>query len=71
MIASLSLGGSRRFVLKQRRAPGAKLELELPNGSLLLMSGDTQRNYRHALPRTRRSVTARINLTFRRIHAEA
>ena len=67
VIASLSLGAVRRFVLKSRSDPAQKLALELPHGSLLLMRGDTQRNYRHALPRTTRPVGARINLTFRRI----
>jgi alkylated DNA repair dioxygenase AlkB len=66
-IASLSLGATRRFVLKQRRDPSLNLALELPPGSLLLMRGDTQRHYRHALPRTARPIGARINLTFRRI----
>ena len=69
LIASLSLGATRRFVLKHRREPSRKLELELPHGSLLVMGGDTQRNYRHALPRTARMVGERINLTFRRIVA--
>lgn len=67
VIASLSLGGERRFVLKHRRQPASKLALTLPHGSLLLMRGDTQRHYRHALPRTARAVAARLNLTFRRI----
>jgi len=67
VIASLSLGGTRRFVLRHRRDQDARLALELPHGSLLLMSGDTQAKWRHALPRTARPVTARINLTFRRI----
>lgn len=66
-IASLSLGAPRRFVLKQRRDPSVKLAVELPPGSLLLMRGDTQTNYKHALPRTAKPVGARINLTFRRI----
>ena len=66
-IASLSLGATRRFVLKQRRDPSVKLAVELPPGSLLLMRGDTQTHYRHALPRTAKPVGARINLTFRRI----
>lgn len=69
LIASLSLGATRRFVLKQRQDPSRKLELELPHGSLLVMGGDTQANYRHALPRTSRPVGERINLTFRRIVA--
>ena len=67
VIASLSLGASRRFVLKHRQDPARKLELDLPHGSLLVMRGDTQRGYRHALSRTAKPVGERINLTFRRI----
>jgi alkylated DNA repair dioxygenase AlkB len=67
VIASLSLGATRRFVLKHRQDPARKLELLLPHGSLLLMSGDTQRHYRHALPRTAKPTGERINLTFRNI----
>jgi alkylated DNA repair dioxygenase AlkB len=67
VIASVSLGATRRFVLKQRDGAGRKLELPLPHGSLLLMRGDTQSHYRHALPRTAKAVGPRINLTFRRI----
>ena len=67
LIASLSLGATRRFVLKHRHEPSRRLELELPHGSLLVMEGDTQRNYKHALPRTAKPVGERINLTFRRI----
>lgn len=69
LIASLSLGEKRRFVLKHRKDSSRKLELELPHGSLLVMGGDTQRNYRHSLPRTARPLGERINLTFRRILA--
>ena len=69
LIASLSLGATRRFMLKHRHQPARKLELELPHGSLLVMGGDTQRNYKHALPRTARPVGERINLTFRNIVA--
>lgn len=67
VIASLSLGGVRRFTLKHRREPANKLALELAHGSLLVMHGDTQADWRHALPRTARPVAPRINLTFRRI----
>ena len=62
-----SLGGVRRFALKHRRDAALKGVLELPHGSLLVMSGDTQRLYRHALPRTSRVVAPRINLTFRQV----
>ncbi|HWU71318.1 MAG TPA: alpha-ketoglutarate-dependent dioxygenase AlkB [Pseudoxanthomonas sp.] len=69
VIASLSLGATRRFVLKHRREPSCRLALELEHGSLLLMSGATQRHYRHALPRTAKPVGERINLTFRHVAA--
>jgi alkylated DNA repair dioxygenase AlkB len=65
-IASLSLGATRRFALKPR-GEGERLALDLPHGSLLLMAGNTQRRYRHALPGTARPVGERINLTFRRV----
>ena len=67
VIASVSLGAVRRFVLKHRDEPTQKLTIELPHGSLLVMRGGTQSHYRHALPRTTKPVGERINLTFRRI----
>ena len=67
VIASVSLGGVRRFVLRHRRDATRRLALDLPDGSLLLMRGATQRDYRHALPKTARAVEPRVNLTFRRI----
>lgn len=69
VIASLSLGARRRFVLKHVGDPTRRLALDLPHGSLLAMRGNTQRHYRHALPRTAKLVGARINLTFRRVLA--
>ena len=67
LIASLSLGAVRRFVLRRRDDPARKLALDLEPGSLLLMGGDTQRCWKHALPRTARRVGERINLTFRQV----
>lgn len=67
VIASLSLGAVRRFALKHRHDPAMKHAIELPHGSLLVMAGPTQKNYRHALPRTMRPLGERINLTFRQI----
>jgi alkylated DNA repair dioxygenase AlkB len=55
--------------LRHRRELASKLAIELPHGSLLVMRGETQRNYRHALPATAKPVGPRINLTFRRIVA--
>lgn len=68
VIASLSLGAPRRFLVKALGDTETKaLGIELPHGSLLVMDGDFQRRYRHALPRTARAVGARINLTFRNV----
>lgn len=65
VIASVSVGGVRRFALKHRQDPALRRAIDLPHGSLLVMAGDTQRLYRHALPRTAKPVAPRINLTFR------
>ncbi|AZR32417.1 alpha-ketoglutarate-dependent dioxygenase AlkB family protein [Xanthomonas vasicola] len=67
LIASLSLGATRRFAFKHRDDAAVKQALELGRGDLLLMGGDTQRHYKHALPRTAKPVGERINLTFRQI----
>jgi alkylated DNA repair dioxygenase AlkB len=66
VIASLSLGEQRRFRLRPR-AGGASLGLDLEHGSLLLMQGSSQSCWQHAVPKTRRPVGLRINLTFRQI----
>jgi alkylated DNA repair dioxygenase AlkB len=65
VIASVSLGATRRFCLRHRRRKGLKLDLLLPHGSLLCMGGATQHHWLHALPKTRLPVAERINLTFR------
>lgn len=69
LIASLSLGASRRFLLRRRDDPAQKLEYLLGHGDLLLMRGQCQRDYQHALPKTARVCDERINLTFRQIVA--
>jgi alkylated DNA repair dioxygenase AlkB len=63
-IASVSLGETREFVLKHVET-GARYVLPLDHGSLLVMAGDTQKVSRHGVPKSRRSCSARINLTFR------
>jgi alkylated DNA repair dioxygenase AlkB len=75
VLASLSLGAPRRFLLRPvNRAAGKKtesIELILENGSLLVMKAGCQQRYQHALPRTRRDTGLRINLTFRWIAGQA
>ena len=65
VIASVSLGAVRRFRLKHRDPAVESFALDLPPGSLLVMEGDTQTHWRHAIPKTRRPVSLRLNLTYR------
>lgn len=63
-IASLSFGAVRKFALKHKVSKETH-SLFLENGSLLVMKGATQRNWVHALPKTTRVNSPRVNLTFR------
>jgi alkylated DNA repair dioxygenase AlkB len=65
VIASVSLGATRRFKLRHRRLRDAAATIELAHGDLLLMAGSTQHAYVHAVPKTARPVGERVNLTFR------
>jgi alkylated DNA repair dioxygenase AlkB len=68
VIASLSLGEERTFVLKHKTDKSAKpVRLKLASGSLLLMKGETQRNWKHGIAKETRQCGPRVNLTFRRI----
>lgn len=68
VIASLSLGATRRFQLKHRSRRDLPItNLDLEHGSLLVMAGATQRYWHHQVPKTRARVGERINLTFRRV----
>jgi alkylated DNA repair dioxygenase AlkB len=63
-IASLSLGASRTFLFRHK-ATMQTISLVLESGSLLVMKGETQRCWLHALPKTKKVKEPRINLTFR------
>ena len=68
IIASVSLGAERSLVFRARNrlvAPPYRLRLE--SGSLLVMRGETQRFWRHQLPKQTRPCGPRVNLTFRTI----
>lgn len=66
VIASVSLGAERLFRLKAQNGTVAFAE-RLPNGSLLIMAGQTQKHFKHEVPKEPEVVEPRINLTFRRI----
>ena len=70
VVASVSLGATRTFMLKHKRK-GIMKNVELVHGILLLMTGPTQHHWVHQIPKTSRRIAhdigPRINLTFRRI----
>ncbi|MBF7729313.1 alpha-ketoglutarate-dependent dioxygenase AlkB family protein [Pseudomonas sp. N040] len=65
LIASLSLGGVRRFDLRRKGRGRIEHSLNLEHGSLLVMRGRTQHHWQHQVAKTRRPCEPRINLTFR------
>ncbi len=68
IVATLSLGATRRFVLKPRRTRlGPTRSVELHHGSLLVMGGTCQRHYVHGVARQSDVAGERISLTFRRL----
>jgi alkylated DNA repair dioxygenase AlkB len=73
MIASVSLGAQRRFAFKPKSVSASALQLvptsvDLPHGSLLIMSGACQQHWLHQLAKTTRQSGTRINLTFRHVN---
>lgn len=68
VIASLSVGDPRIFILKHRVRKDLKtIRIKLNSASLLVMQGNTQENWRHGIPKQRRPCGPRVNLTFRQI----
>ena len=67
IIGSVSFGGIRKFRLRNKKNKKMIHNIELENGSLLIMSGFTQKYWEHEIPKTKKKVEERINLTFRSI----
>lgn len=65
-IASLSLGATRIFRFR-KKSSNETISLQLNHRDLLLMSGDSQKHYKHTLPPSRNTTTERVNLSFRYI----
>ena len=68
VIASLSFGVERVMHFRHRHDRDISAQrIALADGSLLIMRGDTQANWKHAIPKTRKPLGPRVNLTFRHI----
>ncbi|KQR70741.1 alpha-ketoglutarate-dependent dioxygenase AlkB [Pedobacter sp. Leaf176] len=63
-IASMSFGAERKFLFKHKQTKET-IDIFLEDGSLLIMAGETQTNWMHRLPPTKKVSKPRINLTFR------
>lgn len=66
LIGSLSFGEARSFQMKHKFRD-EKFQITLEHGSYLLMKGNTQRNWLHRIPKSKRPLGERISLTFRQI----
>jgi len=67
VIASMSLGATRRFDLRRVDDSSIRVGVDLHHGDMIIMRGPTQELWRHRVPKTRRPVGERINLTFRTV----
>lgn len=65
-VITVSLGGSRRFLLK-KKSDGEVRELLLRNGDCVVMRGNTQKYWKHSLPKTAKKCEPRFSLTFRQL----
>lgn len=65
-IASISFGSERDLVFRNKIS---KKTLAIPqtNGCLILIDGETQKNWQHSIKKTQKVIGPRINLTFRNI----
>ena len=64
-IASVSLGGTRDFLIRHRTS-GEKWTVPLQHGDVLIMES-MQDDFEHSVPRRKRADEPRINFTFRHI----
>lgn len=69
VIGSVSLGETRKFRIRHN-ATRQTMDFNLPHGSLLIMAGRMQEFWQHEVPKTKRQVGERINLTFREIQLD-
>lgn len=66
-IASVTFGVTRIFQIRHYETKAHKIDIPLSHGSLLLMSGESQHHWEHQIPKTKKVLGSRINLTFRKL----
>lgn len=68
VIASLSLGQTRKFDFRKLNHHQSRHSIPLPHGSLLMMKGDLQEYWEHRIAKSSKLMKERINLTFRKVN---
>ena len=68
-IAALSFGGERDLVFRNILSKET-LSIPQPHGALIIIDGQTQQYWQHAIKKTKKVISPRINLTFRNIMFE-
>lgn len=68
IIASANFGATRDFQLRHNDDHDQKITIPLKHGTLLVMRGELQRHWKHAVPKRANVDGSRFNLTFRSIH---
>lgn len=70
VIASLTFGATRTFLMKHKfRKDLATEKVPLAAGTVLLMKGPTQHNWKHGINKQTSHCGPRINLTFRTLYS--
>lgn len=67
VLASVSFGAPRKFRVYHKTKKHCKSELTLQHGDLLIMKGEMQDCWYHEIPKEKKVLEPRINITFRNI----
>ena len=67
VIASFSLGAERTLIFKHKQKKHHTVKIPLQSGSLLIMSGETQKYWSHGISKEKKPCGPRVNLTYRKI----
>ena len=66
LIASISIGATRKFQFQSKNNQNTKFEIELTNGSLIIFDENAaKKNWKHRIPKQSKIKEGRINITFR------
>ncbi|MBB5636850.1 alkylated DNA repair dioxygenase AlkB [Pedobacter cryoconitis] len=65
VIGSVSFGQVRTFEIRNKQDHSDKYSIRLESGALMVMKGNLQTDWEHRVPKSKKPMRARVNLTFR------